>query len=79
MQELLADDISQFKQVEGLHYAIDFFEAYYFEEIQIIYDELDVDQYALLEGNDISSAEKNRDFLYMIREYIEKGYKFFDE
>jgi len=74
----LADEIAAYEQVEGLHYTIEFFEPYFFEEITILYDDLNMDQYRALKGNVITEAEEKRDFLYVIRDYVEKGYKFLD-
>lgn len=77
-KDFLADEIKAYKQVDGLDYSIEFYEPYFYEEIRISYDDLNMEQYEALQGNVITKAERERDYLYVIRNFVEKGYQFID-
>lgn len=79
MEAFLKDEINAYKQLEGIDYEIDFFDTYYYEEIHINYDALSMADYKKQVGDSFIDAEEDRDFLYMIRDFVERNYHFLDD
>src|SRR5699024_4347697 len=79
MQDFLQEEIEIYQQLEGIDYEIDFFEHYYYEELHIDYDKLSMDDYENQVGDSLTEAEKDLDFIYLVRDFVERNYYFLEE
>lgn len=78
-EELLAESMAQYENLEGLDYEADFLEPYLYEKLVYNYDELDFDAYNAIDNSTKLDPLKERDLIGQVKWYVEQQYFFLDE